>query len=50
MPKDKNEVRKHIRITKELDDKLKEVVKVLNCTESNVIKTAIYCFVKDSIK
>lgn len=50
MPKNKNEVRKHIRITQELDNGLKQVAEILNCTEANIIKTALYCFIKDNIK
>lgn len=41
------EVRKHITITKELDERLKVVQKLLNSTETNIIKNALYCYLKE---
>lgn len=41
-----NEVRKSIKITKELNQMLQEAVKVIGTTETSLIKIALYEYLK----
>lgn len=41
-----NEVRKSIKITKELNQMLQEAVKVIGTTETSLIKVALYEYLK----
>lgn len=40
------EIRKTFKISKELDDMLKEAQKILMCTESSIIKNALFVYLK----
>lgn len=40
------EVRKHFNITVEMDEDLKKVVKYIGSTETNVLRNALYQYLK----
>ena len=42
----KNEIKKHIKITKELNDMLQEAVRVTGTTETSLIKVALFEYLK----
>ena len=41
-----NEIRKSVKITKELNDMLQNAVKVIGTTETSLIKIALYEYLK----
>ena len=41
-----NEIRKSIKITKELNEMLQEAVKIIGTTETSIIKVALYEYLK----
>ena len=41
-----NEVRKSVKITKELNDMLQNAVKIIGTTETSLIKIALYEYLK----
>ena len=41
-----NEIRKSIKITKELNDMLQNAVKIIGTTETSLIKVALYEYLK----
>jgi predicted DNA-binding protein len=41
-----NEIRKSIKITKELNEMLQEAVKIIGTTETSVIKVALFEYLK----
>lgn len=41
-----NEIRKSIKITKELNEMLQEAVKIIGTTETSLIKIALYEYLK----
>ena len=41
-----NEIRKSVKITKELNDMLQKAVKVIGTTETSLIKIALYEYLK----
>lgn len=41
-----NEIRKSIKITKELNEMLQQAVKIIGTTETSIIKVALYEYLK----
>lgn len=41
-----NEIRKSFKITKELNEMLKEATKIIGTTETSIIKVALYEYLK----
>lgn len=41
-----NEIRKSFKITKELNEMLKETTKIIGTTETSIIKVALYEYLK----
>ena len=41
-----NEIRKSVKITKEMNDLLQYAVKITGTTETNIIKTALFLYLK----
>lgn len=41
-----NEIRKSVKITKEMNDLLQYAVRITGTTETNIIKTALFLYLK----